>query len=47
VVVSCEHGSDPIGSIKVDEFLDHLSDYQFLKEDSAVLCVQDVTFQKQ
>jgi hypothetical protein len=32
---SCEHGSEPSGSIKCREFLDYLSNYQLLKEYSA------------
>jgi hypothetical protein len=32
----CEHGYEPSGSIKGREFLDHLSDCQLLKEDSAL-----------
>jgi hypothetical protein len=29
----CEHGNEPSGSIKDREFLDKLSDCQFLKKD--------------
>jgi len=32
-----EHGNKPSGSIKGGEFVDHLSDYQFLKKDSVQL----------
>jgi hypothetical protein len=28
----CEHGSEILGSINLGEFLDYLSDFQFLKE---------------
>jgi hypothetical protein len=35
VAGSCEHGNEPQGSIKGVEFLDSLSDYWFLKKDSA------------
>jgi hypothetical protein len=31
---SCGHSNDPSGSIKGQEFLDQLSNYQFLKKDS-------------
>jgi hypothetical protein len=31
---SCEHGNEPLGSIKGGEFLDWLSDYYLLKKDS-------------
>jgi hypothetical protein len=31
----CEHGNEPPGSIKGEEFLDQLSDYKLLKNDSA------------
>jgi hypothetical protein len=31
----CEHGNEPSGSIKRGVFSDQLSDYQFLKKDSA------------
>jgi hypothetical protein len=34
VVGSCEHGNEPSSSIKGGEFLDELSDSQFLKKDS-------------
>jgi hypothetical protein len=36
VVGRCEHGNEPLGSIKGGEFLDKLSDYQLLKKDSAL-----------
>jgi hypothetical protein len=32
----CEHGTESSGCIKGGEFLDLLSDYQLLKEDSAL-----------
>jgi len=35
VVSSCENGNETSGSIKGREFLEHLSDYQLLKKDSA------------
>jgi hypothetical protein len=35
VMGSCEHGNEPLGSIKGEEF-DWVSDYQLLKEDSAL-----------
>jgi hypothetical protein len=35
VAGSCEHRIETSGSIKGGEFLDYLSDYQLLKEDSA------------
>jgi hypothetical protein len=35
VTSSCEHGNEPMGSITGGEFLDHLSDYQLPKKDSA------------
>jgi hypothetical protein len=35
VAGSCEHGNEPLGSIKDGEFLDYLRDYQILKMDSA------------
>jgi hypothetical protein len=31
VAKSCEYGNEPSGSIKDEEFLDQLSDYQLLK----------------
>jgi hypothetical protein len=31
----CEHGNEPSGSIKGGEFLDYLSDYQFLENNCA------------
>jgi hypothetical protein len=31
----CEHGYEPLPSIKGGEFLDQLSDYQFFKVDCA------------
>jgi hypothetical protein len=31
---SCEHGNEPSGSIKGEEFLDYLSDQELLKKDS-------------
>jgi hypothetical protein len=37
VVGSCEHGNEPSDSIKGREFLDYLSDCQFLKKDPAPL----------
>jgi hypothetical protein len=30
MVGSFEHGNEPLGSIKSEEFLDHLSNYQLL-----------------
>jgi hypothetical protein len=33
VAGSCEHGNEASGSIKGGEFLDYLSDYQFLRKD--------------
>jgi hypothetical protein len=30
----CEHDNEPSGSIKGEEFLDYVSDYQLLKKDS-------------
>jgi hypothetical protein len=35
VLVCCEHGNEPSGIINGGEFLDWLSDYQLLEEDSA------------
>jgi hypothetical protein len=35
----CEHGNEVSGSIKGGEFLDRLSDYQLLKEDSGLVIV--------
>jgi hypothetical protein len=35
VASSYEHGDEPWGSIKDEEFLDKLSDYQLLKKDPA------------
>jgi hypothetical protein len=35
VVGCCEHGNEPSGSKKGEEFLEHLNDYQITKEDSA------------
>jgi hypothetical protein len=35
VAGSCRHGNAPSGSIKSGDFLDYLSDCQFLKEDCA------------
>jgi hypothetical protein len=35
VTGTCEHSSEPSDSIKGREFFDQLSDYQFLKKDSA------------
>jgi hypothetical protein len=35
MVGSCEHGSEPLDSIKSVESNDQLSDYQLLKKDSA------------
>jgi hypothetical protein len=32
VACSCDHGNEPSGSMEGGEFLDHLSDYQFLKK---------------
>jgi hypothetical protein len=32
---SCEHGNEPLGSIKDMEFCDKLSVYQLVKNDSA------------
>jgi hypothetical protein len=34
VARSCEHGNKPSGSIKGREFLDCMSDYQLLKQNS-------------
>jgi len=35
VVGSCEHGNEPLGSIKGGELRDYLSDYQLFNKDSA------------
>jgi hypothetical protein len=35
VAGSCEHGNEPLGSIKGRESVDLLSEYQLLKVDSA------------
>jgi hypothetical protein len=35
VAGSCEHGKEPLGSIKDGEFFDSLSNCQLLKKDSA------------
>jgi hypothetical protein len=35
MVGCCEHGNEPLGSIKGGEFLDYLSNCQLLKKDSA------------
>jgi hypothetical protein len=35
VVDFCENGKEPLGSIKDQEFIDKLSDYQCIKKDSA------------
>jgi hypothetical protein len=32
---SCEHGNEASGSVKSEEFLDQVNDYQLLKRDSA------------
>jgi hypothetical protein len=32
---SCEHGNEPLGSIKYHEILELLMDWQLLKKDSA------------
>jgi len=32
VVGSCEHSNKPSGSIKCGKFLDHVNDYQLLKD---------------
>jgi hypothetical protein len=32
----CEHGSEPLGSIKYFKFLEYLSDWFLLKKDSAL-----------
>jgi hypothetical protein len=37
VADSCEHGNEPFGSTEGGEFLEKLSTYQLLKEDSAPL----------
>jgi hypothetical protein len=34
VAISCERGNETSGSIKGGEFIDYLSNYQFLKKDS-------------
>jgi hypothetical protein len=34
VVVSCEHGNQPLGLIKGGEFLEQLSNYHVIKKDS-------------
>jgi len=34
---SCEHGNEPSGSIKGGEFIDQLSECQFLTKDPAAL----------
>jgi hypothetical protein len=41
VASACEHSSEPLGSIKGRIFLDQLSNYQLLMEDS-VSCVKSV-----
>jgi len=35
----CGHGNELSGSVKGGEFLDRLSDYQLLKEDSGLVIV--------
>jgi hypothetical protein len=35
VAGSCEHGNEPLGSIKGGEFLDWLNDYHLIRKDSA------------
>jgi hypothetical protein len=35
VAGSCGYGNDPSGSIKTGEYLDYLTDFLFLKNDSA------------
>jgi hypothetical protein len=35
VVVSCEYGNEPSDSMQGGEFIDQVSDYKLLKEDSA------------
>jgi hypothetical protein len=37
VADSCEHGNEPSGSIKGGNFLEQLSDYQLLKQDSPLV----------
>jgi hypothetical protein len=37
VTCSCEHGNEPLGSIKDAEFLDKLNSYQLLKDCSMEL----------
>jgi hypothetical protein len=32
VAGSCEHGNEPLGSIKDGDFLDQLSNYELLKD---------------
>jgi hypothetical protein len=32
---SCEHGNEPLGSVKDGKFLDQLNNYQLLKKYSA------------
>jgi hypothetical protein len=32
----CEHGDEPLGSLKGEEFLDQMGDWQLVKKDSAV-----------
>jgi hypothetical protein len=36
----CEHGNEILGSIKCGVFLDKLSDYKLLKEDSVELVIK-------
>jgi hypothetical protein len=36
VTVSCEHGNDPLLSIKFKEFLDPLSDFKLLNEEATL-----------
>jgi hypothetical protein len=34
----CEHGKEPLGYVEGEEFLDHLSDYQIINNDSTTWC---------
>jgi hypothetical protein len=44
VTGSCEHGNEPLDSIKGDKFLDQLSEYRLLKKDPVPCsCAQLIT----
>jgi hypothetical protein len=36
---SCEHGKESTGSIKAGEYLDHLGDYQLVKDSLPCSCL--------